>query len=402
MSGVLLLGGAALFAACEDDNASNPVLAETATIVLNTPAYSTEVIDLQKSSELHFTWSQPEIAFAENGKSAPIAKYGDGFYSLQVSLDGNFTTSLAEQEADEDGVVVADYASLDEVYNTCKGSFNAEAIDKAIEQLGKWEETTVPAEVDVYVRVKGDFNGFNAATNKGLVAFSNVEKIKVRPYYVELKDAPVELWYILGDCVGDGAWSNNAGATGTSNFPFFAIDGYAYDKKTGTGEIEIINYFVAGKGFKILNNAFDWNYAFCDGMTNRNGGDDMPNITVPEDGIYRISINTANRTGKIEKYENQDAPVYDVCISGSINDWGDTAMTPVFNTEKNHIWYTTVTSDGSAEVKFKIAGSWDVNWGAGTFPTGAAVGNGANIPVPEGEWHVMFNDITGAYYFRAK
>ena len=86
MSGVLLLGGAALFAACEDDNASNPVLAETATIVLNTPAYSTEVIDLQKSSELHFTWSQPEIAFAENGKSAPIAKYGDGFYSLRFPL----------------------------------------------------------------------------------------------------------------------------------------------------------------------------------------------------------------------------------------------------------------------------------------------------------------------------
>lgn len=402
LSGILLLGGAALFASCEDDNASNPVLADTATIVLNTPAYSTEIIDLQKSSELRFTWSQPDIAFAENGKSAPIAKYGDGFYSLQISLTGNFTTSLAQQEADESGATVADYADLDEVFNTCNGAFNAEAFDKALEQVAHWDEASVPAETEVFVRVKGNFNGFNVATQKGLVAYSNVEKIKVRPYYIELSDAPVVLWYILGGCVGDGGWSNNAGATGTSNFPFFAIDGYAYDKKTGTGEIEFINYIPTGAEFKILPNNFDWNYAFCEGMTNRNGGDDMANISVSEAGIYRISINTANRTGKIEKYEIQDAPVYEVCLSGSVNDWGDTAMTPVFNTEQNHVWYTTVTSDGTAEVKFKIAGSWDTNWGAGTFPTGAAVGNGANIPVPAGEWHVMFNDITGAYSFIAK
>lgn len=402
MSGILLLGGAALFASCEDDNASNPVLADTATIVLNTPAYSTEIIDLQKSEGLHFTWSQPEIAFAENGKSAPIAKYGDGIYSLQVSLNGNFAVSVAEKEDDENGEKIADYADLDEVYNTCKGTFNAEAFDKAIEQVAGWDETNVPEEVDVYVRIKGNFNGFNAATVKGLVAYSNVEKIKVRPYYIELKDAPVELWYILGGCIGDGGWSNNAAATGTSNFPFFAIDGYAYDKKTGTGEIELINYIPVGAEFKILPNDFNWNYAFCEGMTNRNGGDDMGNISVAEAGIYRISINTAKRTGKIEKYEVQDAPVYEVCISGSINEWTDTPMTPVFNTEKNHVWYTTVTSDGTAEVKFKIAGSWDTNWGAGKFPTGVATGNGANISVPAGEWHVMFNDITGAYYFRAK
>lgn len=403
MSGILLLGSAAFFASCEDDNASNPVIAETATIVLNTPAYSTEVIDLQKSSELHFTWSQPDVAFAENGKSAPIAKQGDGIYGLQISATGNFTTSLAQQEADESGATICDYADLDEVFNTCKGAFNAEAFAKALEQVAHWDETTVPEETTVYVRIKGAFEGFNVATNKGLTAFSNVEKIKVRPYWIELSDAPILLWYILGDCVGDGAWSNNPDATGTSNFPFFAIDGYAYDKKTGAGEIEFVNYIPAGKGFKILRGSdFNWDYAFCDGMVNRNGGDDLPNITVAEDGIYRISINTGNNTGKIEKYDVQDAPVYEVCLSGSVNDWGDTAMTPVFNTEKNHVWYTTVSSDGSAEVKFKIAGSWDVNWGAGTFPTGAAVGNGANIPVPAGEWWVMFNDITGAYYFHAK
>lgn len=404
LSGILLLGGAAVFTACEDDNASNPVIADSTTITLYTPAYAGEVIDLQKSSELRFTWSQSGVAFAENGKAAPISKNGgEAFYKLQISTTGDFTTSYEEMEADESGTVVANYIELEEAYNTFHGAFNAEDFDKALELLNDWKEPAeVPSEMNVYVRVKGNFNGFNAATNWGLVSYSNVEQIKVRPYYIELSDAPVELWYILGGCIGDGGWSNNAGATGTSNFPFFAIDGYSYDKKTGTGEIELVNYIPVGAEFKILPNNFDWNYAFCQGMTNRNGGDDMANISVSEAGIYRISINTANRTGKIEKYEVQNAPVYNVCLSGSVNGWTDTAMTPVFNTEQNHVWYTTVTSDGTAEVKFKIADSWDVNWGAGTFPTGAAVGNGANIPVPAGEWHVMFNDITGAYYFRAK
>jgi hypothetical protein len=52
------------------------------------------------------------------------------------------------------------------------------------------------------------------------------------------------------------------------------------------------------------------------------------------------------------------------------------------------------------EAKFRANDNWDVNWGAGTFPTGTGEINGANIPVTAGEYVISFNSFTGAYNFR--
>ena len=59
-----MLGCLAVFAACNTDVDSNPVVGSECypvpqTFVLNTPAYSTQDIDLQKSKTLNLTWSQP-------------------------------------------------------------------------------------------------------------------------------------------------------------------------------------------------------------------------------------------------------------------------------------------------------------------------------------------------------
>lgn len=51
------------------------------------------------------------------------------------------------------------------------------------------------------------------------------------------------------------------------------------------------------------------------------------------------------------------------------------------------------------EVKFRQDNSWDVNWGAETFPTGIGSQNGSNIPIPAGNYDVTFIKSTGEYNF---
>ena len=92
-----MLGCLAVFAACNTDVDSNPVVGSECypvpqTFVLNTPAYSTQDIDLQKSKTLNLTWSQPNYGFP----TTPV-------YSVEMSGTGNFTTLYTE---DEDGNVI--------------------------------------------------------------------------------------------------------------------------------------------------------------------------------------------------------------------------------------------------------------------------------------------------------
>jgi len=71
-----------LFAACSDDNDSNPTLQQPSSFVLNEPGYAAQAINLANSTELPFTWSQPDYGF-------PV----EASYDLQVSISGNFTVS---------------------------------------------------------------------------------------------------------------------------------------------------------------------------------------------------------------------------------------------------------------------------------------------------------------------
>ena len=89
-SALFLLCGLSLFTACDDDRESNPCIVQPQGFVLNKPAYSSSVIDLSKSTNVKLTWSQP------NYGGFPVA----AGYVPQVSLDGNFTVSAADEAAD--------------------------------------------------------------------------------------------------------------------------------------------------------------------------------------------------------------------------------------------------------------------------------------------------------------
>ena len=120
-------------------------------------------------------------------------------------------------------------------------------------------------------------------------------------------------------------------------------------------------------------------------------------------------MNTKKETITVEPYEYETAPKVftSMGLPGGYNGW-DVAANPVTACEtlngENHIWMTTIELAEDTELKFAADGKWDDNWGpaqdaAKTFPYGAGVNNGANIPVKAGSYTVFLNDITGQYMF---
>ena len=414
LMGALLLGIISLFASCSDDNDSNPTLIQPTEFTLNTPEYANSTIDLEKSTGLELTWSQPKYT-ADN---API----NATYEVQVSPTNSFTVSTDEAAADESGEKVPDYAVLSNTTQKCDISASAEEMDKALVKILKWTEENVPAEQEMYVRVNAyileDTNHLNPIA-------SNSVKLNVKPYYIELKDAVPTMWYLVGNMFG-AKWANDKNI-GVDALPMFLKPNFSYDKKTGAGEIEYTNYFLTGDyndkaecdgaGFKILPSDFNWDYSMNailnneisakkGTIENRNGGGDGGHIVAAEAGYYTITINTADNTAKMEKYEGNVTNYGTIQIATSLDDFAsDTPMLP-YNTEgvENHAWYYVmeVPAGQTVSFKFKIAGSWDTNWGYGAADGainmyGKCEANGHNIGLAEGKYVISFNDITGAF-----
>ena len=410
MMGALLFGIISLFASCSDDNDSNPTLIQPTEFKLNTPEYVNSTIDLEHSTGLGLTWSQPKYT-ADN---API----NVTYEVQVSPTNTFTVSTDEAAADESGEKVPDYAVLSNTTQKCNISSSAEEMDKALVKILKWTEGNVPATQEMYVRVNAYIL---EGTNRLNPVASNSVKLTVKPYYIELKDAVPTMWYLVGNMFG-AKWAGNK-SIGEDALPMFLKPNFSYDKKTGVGEIEYTNYFltgdyndkaeVDGAGFKIMPSSFNWDYSMnADGATkgtivNRNGGSDGGHIVAPEAGYYTITINTADNTAKMVKYEGNVTNYGTIQISGSFNDWADTPMLP-YNTEgvENHAWYYVmeVPAGETVSFKFKIAdgNAWGKSWGYGATNGainmyGKCESGGNNIGLEAGKYVISFNDITGSF-----
>ena len=407
--GAMLVGIISLFASCSDDNDSNPTLIQPTEFALNTPAYANATVDLEQSTGLDLTWSQPKYT-ADN---API----NVTYEVQVSPTNSFTVSTDETAADESGEKVPDYAVLSHTTQLCKTSASAEEIDKALVKILKWTEDNVPAEQEMYVRVNAYI--LEGTSHLNPIA-SNSVKLNVKPYYIELKDAVPTMWYLVGNMFG-GKWAGDK-SIGVDALPMFLKPNFSYDKKTGAGEIEYTNYFLTDEfndkaesavaGFKILPSSFNWDYSMDGGgklkdniayrgSTNSDGG----HILAGADGYYTITLNTANNTATMVKYEGNVTNYGTIQIAGSFNEWADTPMLP-YNTEgvENHAWYYVmeVPAGDPIQFKFKIAGSWDTSWGYGAEDGainmyGKCEAGGKNIGLAEGKYVISFNDITGSF-----
>lgn len=121
------------------------------------------------------------------------------------------------------------------------------------------------------------------------------------------------------------------------------------------------------------------------------GGDNIPVVA----GDYFISFNSDSGAYSFTQ-------IVEYATVGIIGDatpggWGDdTDM--VKDDNDPHVWSLRLDLlDG--EAKFRADDDWAVNWGAGDFPVGSAVQDGANIPITAGDYLVTFNSLTGAYAF---
>lgn len=403
---MMFLAAALGLVSCDDDRDSNPTLLTPATFVVNNPAVGEANVDLEKSAAVNLTWSQPVFTTG----NAPVSVN----YEVQVSVKGTFESKYDENVAANDPVNIgADYFAIGETYTSCSVDIPAERIDRAAEMLEGWQEASdVPENLKVSLRIRAYVR--DASMGVCSEVLSNVVSLNVVPYYIELKDASVIMWYLVGNMFG-GKWGSEIGVDA---LPMFCIPGYEYDKKTGGGEIRYLNYFttgaynnneVEGSGFKIQPADFNWDYGMTgdngqyDKIIYRNGGGDGGHICVSADGYYLITLNTSDNTAKLEKQDITPKVYSSICITGSFNEWADPGekMLP-YNTEgvENHAWYYVLdVTDASAEFKVKEESSWDANWGYdssnGTVLYGTGTTNGPNVVLTTGKYCISFNDISG-------
>ena len=393
-SALLLMGAVLMFTSCSDDRDSNPVLQQPDSFVLNTPAYAGQAIDLANSKTVNLTWSQPDYG------GFPVACE----YTVEVSATNKWTTSYAEELADDSGETQCDYYAFDNIFSTCNGEISAKDMAKALVVVCNYVDGEVPAQQEVYARVKANTPGAEEVV-------SNVVKLLVAPYYVELKPADPVLWYMVGNCIGSNDWDNGGGSVGTGLIPLLPMPDADVDAN-GNTILVYAGYFPAGGQFKFVRDPGSWdtqmNFTNIDentaGVTDEDG--DNHNIGIPEAGYYKIEMNTVTYKVSMSKYDESTPKVFEtITMPGDYQGWDATgnAMTAMGkrdNTE-THDWYLKgVTFESNAELKF-ANGSWDINWGATAFPLGYGTQGGPNIPVKAGAYRIYFNDILGLYYFIA-
>lgn len=385
----MLLSMALVFTACEDDRDSNPTMTQPSTFTLNNPVNA--LVDLAESTAIPFAWSQPNYG----GWPAAVQ------YQLEVSPTNEWNYTIEEDEADESGMTVADYAILPTIYSSCSGNMSAVELAKALVAICGWDESGVPEKQIVYVRA-------SAKTAGAEEIFSNVVSFEVNPYYIELADAPIELWYLVGEGIGSADWDNGAGSVATGGLvPMYPIMGNEYDARTGQGEIQYAGFFYGGKGFKLVRDPGNWDnqWGMGDaGFVKNDGG--SGNITVEADGYYCIRLNTLTDELVIEPIDSPVGVYSQIGMPGNYQpgdgwDVNGNLMNAMSTSVENHDWYLMSVTYPDAELKFAADGGWDVNWGKGDFPYGIGEQGGANIPVKAGTYNVFFNDILGAYNFIA-
>lgn len=383
--------GLFVLTSCEDDNESNPTIAQPTTFVLNQPAVNGN-IDLEKSSTVALTWSQPT---PYNDFNAPVVPT----YTVEVSPTGSFNKAFDVNAEDNTG---ADFFALEETYSSGKNvELNTETLDRMLIQLNGWNEASkVPSLIDLSFRVKAAIR--DASFREYNPIYSNVVTMKAVPYYIELKPAAPIIWYMVGNCIGSASWSNGADQVGKGLVPMFLVPNEEYDKATGGGLTSFTGFFPEDGQFKFVLTPGDWNTQL--NFTNvKNPGSflidadgDNHNIGIGEKGYYTIKLDTRTNDITIEKYDG-NVKVYDqLCVAGTFNEWSDTDMTPVFTLDgcENHIWSYEV--NGGDKLKVKIPGSWETNWGYKNGLAGSGDNDG-NLVVPDGKYLLLFNDITGDY-----
>lgn len=113
---------------------------------------------------------------------------------------------------------------------------------------------------------------------------------------------------------------------------------------------------------------------------------------------FNLEYHGSNRGATVANMTQNEEPAPVISMIGDFNSWSDLNME---TTDNINFTLSSFTFLSSGNVKFRQNGSWEVNWGSNTFPTGVGTQNGSDIPVIAGTYDISFNITTGAYAFVA-
>ncbi len=290
----MLLCGIFVMAACSDDRDDNPTIKVPTEFKLETPSFASSQVNLNNAAQFNLAWEKPDFGY--------FAKVN---YTLEVSNTGKFTASLADEEADLDGKVVADYAEEPTIFPLNKATITNDDLALAVVQVGHWEKPEqLPATQKVYVRVKATLP--NVAS-----LHSNVVEFTVIPKYVKLPPKITDC-YLTGSEYGwGGTWKSLTPVKGTTG-----------KQGKGVPTFWMMAYFKAGEEFKFAPKpAWENDFGAANATINDHAGaspsDAGGNIKVGKAGWYLVVVtnNGENRTVSFEKPE--------VYLQGATNggDW---------------------------------------------------------------------------------
>ena len=342
---LLAVVGLSLFTSCKDDNDSNPVLGQPTTFVLNTPAYSTVPVDLATSTEIPFTWSSPDYGF-------PV----EAEFQLEASIDGNFTISVEEAEADESGATIPNYVVLPTVFTGGHGAIPCNALAVALNKMGNWTEGA-PDVQKMIVRASAKTKNTGAKP-----IYSNTVEIVVVPSNEE--PAPEYPLYIY-EIGNESGWST------------------AHELCSPAQDGIYQGFYWLDGGFKFKPNKDNWEGDWgqdpagtygtlvVDGEEDCNDpGKSFPDEAQPA-GFYQVNVDLTTMTWNI-------VPITSISIIGGFNDWaGDVEMT--YNVDEG-CWECT-TDEVEGEYKFRANHDWGINWGGSEDDL---VQDGANLSIDGG------------------
>ena len=278
----MLLGGIFVMAACSDDRDDNPTIKVPTEFKLETPSFASSQVNLNNAAQFNLAWEKPDFGY--------FAKVN---YTLEVSNTGKFTASLADEEADLDGKVVADYAEVPTIFPLNKATITNDDLALAVVQVGHWEKPEqLPATQKVYVRVKATLP--NVAS-----LHSNVVEFTVIPKYVKLPPKITDC-YLTGSEYGwGGSWKSLTPVKGTTG-----------KQGKGVPTFWMMAYFKAGEEFKFAPKpAWENDFGAANATINDHAGaspsDAKGNIKIGKAGWYLVVVTNdgEKRTVSFEKPE---------------------------------------------------------------------------------------------------
>lgn len=193
----LLLAGMAIFSSCDSDRDSNPVYNQPETFTLNKPALSDNIFDLNSSSHIWLTCSQPDYGFTAAVTYTLEISLTDNFEKVQV-LPTQFTTAKMEVKTNElavcatnlfiaEGKVKDDFPLQTPLYLRLKAvvtDLKEPVYSNSIEIKTELEYTLPPIEIPKKLYIGGDFCEWNWDKTLEMVPVNGTEGMFWRIIYI--------------------------------------------------------------------------------------------------------------------------------------------------------------------------------------------------------------------------